>query len=298
MTTRGTGRWPAPHQSTLLVTVDFEGLEYLAAHGVDGDQRDKSRSVFEYGVRRGVDAVLDQLAASGVTATWFVPGRVGQTMPASLRGIHEAGHEIGISGWALERLDALATDERADMLARARDTVASVTGTSPTGFRLPSGDWPVGLTDTLVELGFTWSSSLGGDDLPYRLPATAGQLVEVPRMPVMNDRVAFFWNYAPAFPPGQARIASYDGTLANWCHERRAAAHEGLCTVLELHPEVIGTPARRQLLAEFLADAAGDETWCPAGRDLATWWRNHLQQPSEPTHPLAVYLHGRGRQSL
>ncbi len=279
--------------------MDFEDIEFLLAHDAEGRSRQKSLSVFRYGTRRGVDALIERFAVTDTAATWFVPGRVAETQPEAVAAIHQAGHEVAISGYALERLDAMSPQDQATAVGRGRDAVREVTGAAPTGFRLAVGNWPEGFAAILSDLGFTWSSSLGGDDLPYFIRA-GGQmrLVEIPRTHVMDDRVAFFWNFSPPYPAGQSRIASYDGVLANWLYELRGSCREGLCTLLQLHPEIIGTPGRRSLVSETLgSDEVRRHAWQPICAQLANWWRQH-DSANEAAHPAEVFLRGSGRTAL
>lgn len=292
-------RWPDGSDHAVLVTVNYEDVEYLLAQDPDGTRRHKSQSVFQYGSVRGVPALLAAFAGADVAATWFVPGRLAETRAPQIRDIHAAGHEIAISGYAYEQLDEIPDAAQTEVLRRARDAVADVTGTPPAGFRLQRGDWPVGLSARLADLGFAWSSSLIGEDLPYLLPAgESRQLVELPRNYTCSDRLAFFWNFSPPFPPGQSRIGSYAGALENWRFELAAGRVERLCTVLELHPEVIGTPGRRGLLDELLTgEPLAARTWTPTGSALAHWWRRH-QPNNAPSHPVEVLVASTHRTAL
>src|SRR5437879_6432710 len=43
--------------------------------------------------------LLDQLADSGVKATFYVVGEIATTHPLLVRAIHDAGHELGSHSW-------------------------------------------------------------------------------------------------------------------------------------------------------------------------------------------------------
>jgi peptidoglycan/xylan/chitin deacetylase (PgdA/CDA1 family) len=84
-------------------------------------------------------AVLDVLAQHGVHATFFLLGSRAAAAPGLTRAIAAAGHEIAVHGWTHR---AMAADHPRAVhgdLARARATVAELTGQVPVWFRPPYG---------------------------------------------------------------------------------------------------------------------------------------------------------------
>ncbi|MEU9393907.1 polysaccharide deacetylase family protein [Streptomyces sp. NPDC048324] len=79
---------------------------------------------------------LRLLAERRVAATFFPPGRQARRSPGMVRGIAAAGHETGIHG-RLHRSLLLGPRATYDDFARARDSVAGITGQQPTLFRPP-----------------------------------------------------------------------------------------------------------------------------------------------------------------
>lgn len=82
---------------------------------------------------------LDALADRGIHATFFVLGAMAYRSPNLLRDMAAAGHEIAIHGFA--HRPHLLRGPRATYndIARARDTVADVTGIAPRWYRPPYG---------------------------------------------------------------------------------------------------------------------------------------------------------------
>lgn len=82
--------------------------------------------------------VLDLLAESGTTATFFTLGWVAERQPALIRRIVAAGHEIASHGWDHARVFTMdAAAFRAD-LSRTRAALEDAGGVRVTGYRAPS----------------------------------------------------------------------------------------------------------------------------------------------------------------
>ncbi|MDT0479531.1 polysaccharide deacetylase family protein [Streptomyces doebereineriae] len=82
---------------------------------------------------------LRLLAERQVRATFFLLGREAHRSPGLVGEIAAAGHEIGIHGWLHRPLLLRGPGATYDDFARARDTVADITGARPTLFRPPYG---------------------------------------------------------------------------------------------------------------------------------------------------------------
>jgi peptidoglycan/xylan/chitin deacetylase (PgdA/CDA1 family) len=82
---------------------------------------------------------LRLLAARRVQATFFLLGSEAHRSPELVREIAAAGHEIGVHGWLHRPLLLRGPRATYTDLARARDTVAEITGRQPTLFRPPYG---------------------------------------------------------------------------------------------------------------------------------------------------------------
>ncbi|QFZ77758.1 polysaccharide deacetylase family protein [Streptomyces fagopyri] len=88
---------------------------------------------------RSTPRFLRLLAEREVRATFFLLGDEARRCPDLVREIAAAGHEIGVHGWLHRPLLLRGPRVTYDDLARARDTVAAVTGRPPTLFRPPYG---------------------------------------------------------------------------------------------------------------------------------------------------------------
>jgi len=104
----------------------------------------------------------------------------------------------------------------------------------------------------------------------------------------LEDEPYFSFNLYPPVPVGQPRIASYREVLANWRQDFAGFHRFGLCMPLRIHPEILGTAGRIDLLRELLGTVQShDDVWIATGREVAHWWRaNH--RANEPRHPVDV----------
>jgi peptidoglycan/xylan/chitin deacetylase (PgdA/CDA1 family) len=288
------GRWPAGTHCTAVVTVNFDVETLLLSEDPSFADRQKSLSIMRYGANRGAQRLLEIFDELEVPTTWFVPGRIAETYPGIVRDVAQAGHSIGMRGYALERYDSLGQPESAEALRRGRDTLSDLLGSPVRGFRLPSGEWPITLADQLLDCGISWSSSWFGEDLPFHLPGSGKRrLLEIPTSYTLDDRIAFFWNFSPPMPPGQSRISSYSEVLGNWIYELEGCQREGLCFVIQLHPEICGTPGRFHLVRDLLyAIRSSSDTMFATCDQVSDWWQSR-HPANDPSHPAEVFFRAR-----
>jgi peptidoglycan/xylan/chitin deacetylase (PgdA/CDA1 family) len=83
--------------------------------------------------------VLELLAARGVRATFFLVGKRAARVPATVRAIAAAGHEVGSHGWSHRSLWLCGPARTEDEIGRTRKTLRDLTGRAPALFRPPWG---------------------------------------------------------------------------------------------------------------------------------------------------------------
>jgi hypothetical protein len=290
--------WPAPFTSAVVVTVDYNDIHGILTQVPAMAGRDKSLSVWRYGTTRGVDRMLAIFAQHGIHASWCVPGIVAEENPSVIRAIHDAGHEIACAGYLHEDFSLLSREQQRASVFQGCHALKQVTGVRPKGFRTPAGSFAPGLADDLRAAGLAWSSSWGGDDLPYLHPPGegSGKLVELPVHVELEDEPCFAFNLAPAVPASQARIASYADVLGNWQQDFLGFERFGLCYLMRLHPEMLGTVGRSGLLDEWLGWLKRQPgVWFATAQEVAHWWASQHETLPED-HPAAVFArHQQGR---
>jgi peptidoglycan/xylan/chitin deacetylase (PgdA/CDA1 family) len=284
-------KWPQGKRMAVVVSVDFLDTHAILAQEPRMAGREKSLSVWQFGARRGVDRLLKVFDEAKLAASWFVPGRVAIEHRTLVQRIHQSGHEIGNATFACEDFGRLGLAQQRESLRTAQAALLDATGVAPVGFRAPFGNWSPGFTRHLREAGIEWSSSWRGDDRPYFHPpagSSAAPLVEVPLHYELEDDPYFSFNLYPPVPVGQPRIASYREVLANWRQDWAGFHRFGLCMPLRIHPEILGTAGRIDLLRELLATVRShDDVWVATGREIAQWWRTQYHE-NEPGHPVDV----------
>jgi peptidoglycan-N-acetylglucosamine deacetylase len=229
---------------TVSITIDVDGEAGLPDGGRAYAQRLTSRSERLYGLRRGLPRVLAVLADLDLRATFYVPGVVAQRHPDELRGLLEAGHELGHHGHTHRRPDLLTAAEQRAELEDGLAALGELCGAPVRGYRAPGWELAPATLRALGELGFTHDSSLMADDRPYLV----GGLVELPVHWTLDD--------APHFE----RTTDPDPLLRCWLAELAYAVAEERHITYTLHPEILGRPHRLPVLERLLDAAAGAGT--------------------------------------
>lgn len=209
-------------------------------------------------VEANTDRLLAMFDQAGVTATFFVLAWVAERVPALVRRIADAGHEVASHGFAHHLIyDQTVVAFREDV-RRAKGLLEEASGQRVDGYRAPSFSvtaktlWAL---DVLIEEGYTYDSSV----FPvhhdrYGIPDAgrhagvvhrpAGTIVEVPASTVRLAGVNW-----PIGGGGYFRLLPYGWT--RW-GMRRVNAVEGAPTVFYLHPWEID-PEQPRLPAPWLA---------------------------------------------
>jgi peptidoglycan/xylan/chitin deacetylase (PgdA/CDA1 family) len=228
---------------TVSVTIDVDGEAGLPDGGRAYAQRLTSRSERLYGLRRGLPRILRVLEESGARTTFYVPGVVAQRHPDEVRGLLEAGHELGHHGHTHRRPDTLTASEQRAELEDGLAALGSF-GAPVHGYRAPGWELTPRTLRMLPELGFTHDSSLMADDRPYLV----GGVVELPVHWTLDDAPHFSYTTDP------------EPLLRCWLDELASAVAEQRHVTYTMHPEILGRPHRLAVLQRLLEAAVGAGT--------------------------------------
>ncbi|KIL39033.1 polysaccharide deacetylase [Gordoniibacillus kamchatkensis] len=268
--------WPNQANCAAMITVNLDAEFFWLSLAPDSINRPKTLSMGQYGMDRGLDRMLDAFDRFGVKATFFVPGRTAEAYPEKVREVARRGHEIAHHGYAHEHFAKLPAEEQREAIERGIRALEDVCGVRPAGFRAPEGELTRETLRLLRDFGFEYSSSMFGDDRPY-MTQIDGQLTDLVEIPIhweLNDFPYFAFNYSPAFPSGQGRIANYTQVLNIWKEEFKGYYKFGLHYVMQFDPQTIGTPGRIALLENLLSHMTTmGGVWFCTGSEMAEFWR-------------------------
>jgi polysaccharide deacetylase family protein (PEP-CTERM system associated) len=153
-----------PLSAALQAVVSFDVEEHHRIEAAAGLTVPPDRQAYYSGrLAPSTHWVLEQLARSGVRATFFVLGTIARDHPGLVRAIHAAGHEVASHGWDHRRLHHLEPASFREEVRRSKDTLEQITGEAVAGFRAPTFSivrptaWGL---DVLAELGLLYDSSI------------------------------------------------------------------------------------------------------------------------------------------
>jgi peptidoglycan/xylan/chitin deacetylase (PgdA/CDA1 family) len=233
----------------------------------------------EYGRRRGLPRILEVLRRQAVPASFFMPAVCAQLDPGESRRILEEGHELGMHGWIHENNSLLDEATERELMLRARDTLHSLTGVEPRGFRSANWDLSPNTIGLVAEMGLEYDSSLMADDDCYRLLVDGVDtgVVEVPVEWLRDDAVYLLFNRDPATRPWMTPDAVYE----IFRRELEGAAAEGGLFQLVMHPFVIGYRSRLWILERLIEDARRlGKAYFGTHLDIARWVRAETPAPA------------------
>ncbi len=107
-----------------------------------------------------VPAILAELAARRLRASFFVEGLNAEIYPDLLRRIDSEGHEVAYHAWTHEQWGELSATEQRANLARGIEAFGQI-GLAPRGMRPPGGALGPGGVEVLRDAGLRYGSPAG-----------------------------------------------------------------------------------------------------------------------------------------
>jgi peptidoglycan-N-acetylglucosamine deacetylase len=246
----------------VCLTFDFDAMTGFIARGLT-TPTPISRG--EFGVV-ALPRILDLLRERAIRATFFVPGVVIDMYPKLCEQIVAASHEIGHHGYTHVPPASLSADKEEEGLLRGNECIKRVCGKAARGYRSPSWDLSEHTVALLLKHGFTYESSMMGNDYtPYRCrrgdvikleePCVWGEetaLIEMPISWSLDDYPHFeFIRTQTSVLPG---LMNANGVLQNWIDDflyMRRTLDWGVLTYT-MHPFVIGRGHRMMMLERLI----------------------------------------------
>ncbi len=202
--------WPNGARCAVAITWDVDcdsGLNYYNPDKADNLVASQSQTRYDAAV--AVPRLVKLLKRLEMQQTFFVPGWCIEKFPASMDALIEGGHELALHGYLHERPNELSPEDELSCLRRGIEAFRRHTGVRPRGWRAPSFAFSKHSLGYLIAEGFTYDSSLMGDDIPYLLRHKTGSLLELPTEWCLDDWPHYvhnrdFRHQMPISPPSRA----------------------------------------------------------------------------------------------
>lgn len=144
-----------------VFTVDLEEWYYTEEH--TRAYRDNTYKNYRKYLHASTKKILYLLSKHGITATFFVLGKLAENEKELITEILESGHEIACHGYAHKNIDSMKPDEFRRDIEKSSRAIESAAGITPRGFRAPNfsinskNEWAFYI---LKEFGFIYDSSV------------------------------------------------------------------------------------------------------------------------------------------
>ena len=245
--------------TTVCLTFDFDGVAIWLSTFKQTSPTPLSRG--EFGANVGMPRLLDVLKRCDVKATFFVPAHSALSFPDIVRQVIQEGHEVACHGYIHESPVGLPIEEERSLLQKSLDTLESVTGVRPVGYRSPAWDLSDNTIDLLEAHGLIYDSSLMTDDFQTFYARKNDRLTEECFYPgeessVLEFPVAWELDDYPYFQfsprPLNTGLRLAEDVYKAWSAEfDYAHSVNGLFT-LTCHPEIIGRGPRIVMLEKLI----------------------------------------------
>jgi polysaccharide deacetylase family protein (PEP-CTERM system associated) len=143
------------------LTIDLE--DYYQVSAFANQVATEQWDAFDSRIQNNTAKLLDILAESGKSATFFTLGWVAEKYAKLVRQVAEAGHEVACHSNVHRRVYSMSAKEFRDDTLAAKRAIQEACGTPVRGYRAPSFSitanslWAF---ETLAELGFAYDSSI------------------------------------------------------------------------------------------------------------------------------------------
>ncbi len=159
----------------VCLSFDFDAISGFIARGTPTPS---PISRGEFGPRVGAPRLLALMKKYRIQSSWFVPGHTIETFPDAVKAVVDAGHEIAHHGWKHVSPSTLTREAEEAELIRGNEAVKRISGQYARGYRSPSWDLSPHSVELFLKHGFTYDSSMMGDDYtPYY--AREGDVIEL-----------------------------------------------------------------------------------------------------------------------
>ncbi|WP_026575714.1 polysaccharide deacetylase family protein [Bacillus sp. UNC438CL73TsuS30] len=258
---QSTGKIALPEGKRVAVNI---GVDFDAASVWMGTFKRFSPSYMargEFGAEVGVPRLLKLFNKYTIQTSFCIPGHTIDTHTDICKEIVTIGHEVCHHGYAHEDPTDLPYEQEEKIMNMGLEALDRI-GVKPRGYRSPSWDYSPNTLSILEKHGFSYDSSLMGNDLyPYR-----PRPVEInedngnkfgPPSKIIEIPVSWYLDDFPTqeFVPGGAEgMRSNQELYDRWksIFDYACEEEEGACYILTVHPQTIGRAHNIQMLEKLI----------------------------------------------
>jgi peptidoglycan-N-acetylglucosamine deacetylase len=217
----------------------------------------------EFGGRTGIWRLLDLFERHRIGLTMFVPGRITQLYPASLREAAKRGFEIANHMWE-HRVPPEPELDR-DHVTRTTTALEALAGRRPVGSRSRHR------LESLARAGYLYTSNGAADEIPYYVTDGGTTLLNLPFHYALDDAMYFHFGWLSSENPGQ-RITDCDSVhdifLSHFERLYEAGAYMNIC----VHDFVSGRALRVAMLERLITEMKRRPgVWFPTCEQVARY---------------------------
>ncbi len=253
-------QWPNGKKCAVAITFDMDSDSFFHYDNPTNAHTKLATTSYLRYDRIAVPRILKMYAKHDIRQTFFVPGWCAERYPDTVRQIVDAGHEIAHHGYLHENPNSLSASEEESVFMKGIEALERVTGVRPKGFRAPMYNFSPNTASLLHREGFTYDSSLQGDDLPYMLETQGGgNIVELPTDWALDDWPHFMHNPDLHF---SMPIKSPDQAMDVFMSYFEAAREYGGLWISVWHPFLSGRIPRLSRIDKMIEEMLQyDDVW-------------------------------------
>ncbi len=184
-----------------------------------------------------------------IPVTWFLPGWVIKTYQLQLEILVQDQNEFAHHGFHHEPPNQQTREEEQDSLFRGIEEIESFIGEKPVGYRAPYYAVSKNTYDLLIDVGFTYDSSLFADDIPIIIDNGKGTIVELPIPASVDDYNQYVSSRAFDY---LMKVSSPQSALEVFTAEFDAMWEFGGLWVGVWHPAVSGRPSQALAIIKLI----------------------------------------------
>ena len=268
-------KWPEGIQCAACLAFDYDAETLWISRNEENLKRPVTLSQGTFGSKVAVPRILDLLSKYQIKATFFIPAWVIERNQELTKRIVAEGHEVAHHGYRHEWPDMTDPEKEENLLLKSMEIIEKTIGKRPLGYRSPAGEYTPSTLALLNKHGFTYSSTMMDDIVPYKhlINGAKSNLVELPVHWSIDDAPYFLYSLRPpvsrmTITPNEFLEILQGGFLDYY--------EWGGCFSTMLHPQVIGRPGRFRILEEFIRFLRGfSGVWIARHIDVAEHWRKH-----------------------